>query len=119
MRIPVLMLFITLLTACAGTTQQGKSRDDVTAQWGMPDKISTAPNGNTLYFYTTKTQPTTMIPNTSNYSTIVVPGGAAISMAPPAKPDTSYFNNLKCDTVIEMNKQQVVVSVTRKGSGCQ
>jgi hypothetical protein len=86
------------------TTWVGEHVDRVTAAWGYPDEITTAPNGNTLLIFSKPRQLRQGAPTLD---------GASMSAA-----TSSTTRRGHCETLVEVNERHVVVRVDFRGKGC-
>lgn len=98
---------------------EGKPISSLLQKLGMPDLVMPAANGNTLYSYTKETSKAYVPQNTVNSTTFVGPKGTSYAANIPTPPNNNNYIALTCTTVYEVNKQKIIVSVSRKGNGCR
>jgi hypothetical protein len=117
------IILVALLSACATrndskptvSTWEGSNIHAVMEHLGLPNKVTTAANGNSLYIYSTPNNP--MRPPAPPKNIIVLPGGHAISAGIPAVPQNTPFV-LQCTQIFEVNHEKMVVGTRIEGAGC-
>ena len=120
-RLSLVILLMLFLSACATTanyekvlgTWVGNDVDVLVGSWGYPAKSFKAPNGNTVYAYSSSASYTMPTNTTSDYNLYG---------------DTVYGNttttggqtlNYWCNTYFEVNEQNIITSWSYKGNNCK
>jgi hypothetical protein len=116
-------LFI-LLTSCAATNPssnqaaenfQGMNISSVFKKLGTPDQTIIAPSGNKSYVYTKNAYQSYPASPVSGVHTVTTAGGLPIVYATPATYPNRKLQEETCTTSFEVNKQNVVVNIQKKG----
>lgn len=120
-----------LLVGCAHTTSshytqtvqswRGGNAKTLLKTWGRPDSVSMAQNGDTVYFYNTRSY--------SNYASQVSPmnrmrtnSNGQLSMTNSTANTTSPWNrgtmSMHCTAAFIVNKQGKIADIQTKGTAC-
>ena len=112
-----------LLTSCATTKNyQNKLQswhhqniNKFVSAWGYPDQTMKAPNGNTVYIYSSNQ--TTHFPEyqTGGYTTVQTQGDNTVITQVPSVQTGGGTYNYKCKTWVEFNKKDVIVNTSFRG----
>ncbi len=126
MRIHILPLACLILAGCASMNTHmaqnprswvGKSINDVQGKLGTPVLTDPGVNG-TNYTYVSKSYTSYSQPSSSRVTTIVGPGGQAISVGAPVQNPTNTSTIIECTTTFEADTKGIVTNVSNKGEGC-
>jgi hypothetical protein len=97
---------------------QGKSASDLKAAMGTPIVTNIQSNGNTAYTYVTRSVTAYVPPVHSEITTIALPHGGAIGVNAPTIRTNVNSTLAECVVIFEANKQGVIMSIKKRGSGC-
>ncbi|MBU2952736.1 hypothetical protein KO499_02940 [Marinobacter sp. F3R08] len=122
MRIKILFLVVTVvfLSACATTakyeeilkTWVGSDINHLVASWGYPQNSFEAPNGNTVYMYSSSGSYTMPTQTTTTYNAI---GNTVYGNSTTTGGQTLNFS---CRTYFEVNDSDRIVSWRWQGNNC-
>ena len=114
MRTLLLILSFICLTACANfgsrminhqqaPAMKGQSVEVLTKRWGKPSLVGQAANGNRVYAYITES---------SNYA----PSARVLSGRALAPQNETKLVKSKCTSLVEIDKNNIIVSATNHGN---
>ncbi|MDD5611021.1 MAG: hypothetical protein PHH69_05765 [Candidatus Omnitrophica bacterium] len=117
----ILILLVSLLAGCATQGKYQKKLDtwidhdmeELISSWGYPDSSFTAPNGNTVYVYTSASSVTT--PSQTTYYGQVNPGG---TYSGSSLTSGGQQVNFSCKTFFEVNAEKKITRWSYEGNGC-
>jgi len=120
-RIIITLLFVIGLSACATTANYekilsswvGHNVDELVSSWGYPANSFKAPNGNTVYAYSSAGSYTIPTNTTSTYN---VYGNSVYGNTTTTGGQTLNFT---CQTLFEVNESNVITTWSWKGNSCK
>src|SRR5690554_4530278 len=120
-RIIVVILSALLLSACATTANYekvlsswvGHDVNELVGSWGYPANSFKAPNGNTVYAYSSSGSYTMPTNTTSNYN---VYGNSVYGSSTTTRGQTLNF---WCQTFFEVNENNIITTWSWKGNNCK
>ncbi len=118
----IILLFLTLfLTACATQAKyeakveqwQGRNINDLIAKWDYPDSSFKAPDGNTVYVYSSQMQ--YVEPPDEDFIDPMNPYGAPVFVYQVGGNDTiTYW----CKTFFVVNDKNIIIHWYLRGNNC-